>query len=28
LGTTGRQHSISNLFHFLGWIGNKIDSPK
>jgi len=26
LKTTGRQHSISNLFHFLGWISNKIDS--
>ena len=22
-----RQHSISNLFHFLGWISDKIDGP-
>lgn len=27
LRSTRRQHSISNLFHFLGWISNKIDSP-
>jgi hypothetical protein len=27
LKNTGRQHSTSNLFHFLGWISNKIDDP-
>jgi hypothetical protein len=27
LKTTGRQHSVSALFHFLGWISNKIDGP-
>jgi hypothetical protein len=27
LKDTGRQHSISNLFHFLGWISNKLDNP-
>jgi hypothetical protein len=27
LKNTGRQHSTSNLFHFLGWISNKIDNP-
>lgn len=27
LESTGRQHSVSNLFHFLGWISNKLDSP-
>jgi len=27
LKDTGRQHSISNLFHFLSWISNKLDSP-
>jgi hypothetical protein len=26
LKTTGRQHNISNLVHFLGWISNKIDN--
>lgn len=27
LKNTGRQHSTSNLFHFLGWISRKIDGP-
>ncbi len=27
LKSTGRQHGISNLFHFLGWISAKIDGP-
>ncbi|HEY6766756.1 MAG TPA: hypothetical protein VI386_18495 [Candidatus Sulfotelmatobacter sp.] len=27
LKTTGRQHSVSNLVHFLDWISNKIDGP-
>jgi hypothetical protein len=27
LKDTGRQHSVSNLFHFLGWISGKIDGP-
>jgi len=26
LKNTGRQHSTSTLFHFLGWISNKIDN--
>jgi hypothetical protein len=26
LKNTGRQHSTSNLFHFLGWISNKTDN--
>jgi hypothetical protein len=27
LKNTGRQHSTSNLFHFLDWISSKIDNP-
>jgi hypothetical protein len=27
LKETGRQHSTSNLFHFLGWISRKLDGP-
>jgi hypothetical protein len=27
LKSSGCQHSISNLFHFLGWISKKIDNP-